>query len=446
MTNRIVIVDETPTQRIVLSAALRQGGLDAISFASIPEAIGILQQVPDSLVVASHALLQTGEIAQLNSAGHRHWTIGIVPSDSPDLRMDALQAGAEAVMASPINPDLLCAKIRRIQRHRNAETDLLPSWDNARALGFAEQGGATPYPGNIVICSPDHGLPHKLAKLTRARTAPLATVTTSDTPHAADVAIFDQRDATNETELLRKMADLRAHAQTRQIMQMVLFTPQQAEIAPVVLDMGADDVLIGTYSDAEIAHRATRLVRRKHASETFRNRVRDGLRAAVTDPLTGLANRRFAIPKLVELSNDVLPIAICVVDLDHFKQVNDAHGHAVGDEVLAAVADRLRNGAGPNALVARLGGEEFLVAAAATTVQDAEKLAQQLGALIKARPVAVRSGRQEVAVTASIGVSFCDTPLLSDTQADEFIHHADQALYASKHAGRDCVTMAQSAA
>lgn len=156
--------------------------------------------------------------------------------------------------------------------------------------------------------------------------------------------------------------------------------------------------------------------------------------AARTDPLTGLANRRDLVERLQALPPQRL--ALSLVDVDLFKQINDSHGHDVGDQVLVAFAQRLRAHAEAHgALVGRWGGEEFLLAQPCLDVASATRAAEALRSALS-QPVETRVGM--LGVHASIGVA--NLPLPGDVGADAWQHSlqlADAAMYLAKHAGRD---------
>ena len=158
----------------------------------------------------------------------------------------------------------------------------------------------------------------------------------------------------------------------------------------------------------------------------YRRQLED---AARTDPLTGVANRAGLFDALEHGRLDG-PVALLYVDLDGFKPVNDDHGHAAGDEVLITTAARLRHAVRPSDLVARVGGDEFVVVCPSTTAEDVAPLADRLLHAV-AQPVAV-DGRS-VAVTASIGVAATDVDRLA---ADRLLHAADVAMYSAKRAGK----------
>ncbi len=166
---------------------------------------------------------------------------------------------------------------------------------------------------------------------------------------------------------------------------------------------------------------------------------------AGSDPLTQLPNRR----RLDEVAADYLCraqdagalFAVLILDLDHFKQVNDRHGHATGDQVLITVSEDLTALLGPQALLARTGGEELLVLAVVRDSQEADALGERVRAL-------VAGGSSPVPVTCSMGIAAVAPPAsrMDAAQAAGWLWDvaavADRAMYEAKHAGRNCVVRA----
>lgn len=159
--------------------------------------------------------------------------------------------------------------------------------------------------------------------------------------------------------------------------------------------------------------------------------------AALTDGLTGMQNRRYFDEALKEYLSEFgridKPVGLMILDLDHFKQVNDTHGHDIGDEVLRAVARCLRDMTRYHDVVARLGGEEFAVVA---PDMDAEKLVRFAERIRKAiASQTILSGNVRLRVTASVGLAVWDRK----EAAEEFFRRADKQLYHAKREGRNRV-------
>ncbi|ADX47463.1 diguanylate cyclase [Paracidovorax avenae ATCC 19860] len=161
---------------------------------------------------------------------------------------------------------------------------------------------------------------------------------------------------------------------------------------------------------------------------------------AATDPLTGLSNRRrlasLAQERIAQARQAGQPTAVVIADIDHFKRINDTHGHEAGDRVLVHVAELLARSSRARDLLARWGGEEFLVVMPTCALADAQALAERMRAAVADRPA--RHGALAIPASLSLGVA----QLRSGESLEAAIARADGALYASKHAGRNRVTTA----
>lgn len=242
---------------------------------------------------------------------------------------------------------------------------------------------------------------------------------------------------------LQLMSELRSHAATRHAgIVLVQTTPNSAEQA-VAFDIGANEVLSAELPTEELALRLRGLIRRKQSADRVRMSVHDGLRLAVIDPLTGLYNRRYAVSRLATIAQRAHELAagfaVLLVDLDRFKAVNDRHGHAGGDTVLVEIARRLTENLRTPDLLARIGGEEFLVAIPDCGADEAQVVAERLRRVIGDKPVRL-SGGAVAHVTVSIGVALAERLQGSDA-ATEAIERADRALLRAKSEGRNQIML-----
>ena len=174
---------------------------------------------------------------------------------------------------------------------------------------------------------------------------------------------------------------------------------------------------------------------RKRAEQALADANRRLEELATTDDLTGLWNRRHFLDLLCRecqrTARSGAPLAVAMVDIDHFKAVNDSHGHPFGDRVLAEVARTMRQAARATDLVARYGGEEFMVLMPEAGAADAVGAAERLRRRIAEQPVV--DGDRSVAVAVSIGVA----SLEGGADPTTLLRHVDEALYAAKQAGRN---------
>ncbi len=162
--------------------------------------------------------------------------------------------------------------------------------------------------------------------------------------------------------------------------------------------------------------------------------------AASTDHLTGLSNRRTLTDagaiRIDQARREQFGLAVAIIDVDHFKSINDRFGHDVGDLALKHVAERLRAACRENDLPARQGGEEFVVIFSRADATQATAAAERIRQQLESTPFV--GGPTPLTITASIGLAVMTQP---DDDLDALIHRADEALYRAKHAGRNRVVL-----
>lgn len=231
---------------------------------------------------------------------------------------------------------------------------------------------------------------------------------------------------------------------------------RSAEHGHYIVPLVAEDDLIGViflYTDVEPAWDDRRrellgtlgistagAIRRLQVEAELRESREQLLYLATHDPLTESANRRLALERLeAELSRSGrtgTSVAIAIFDIDHFKAINDTHGHLVGDAVLREVAARLGSAVREYDVCGRFGGEEFIVVLPGATAEVAGATAERLRSGLAREPV--RCGELEVHVRASCGVAACT----GGGSSEDLLRDADAALYRAKDAGRDRVEVA----
>jgi diguanylate cyclase (GGDEF)-like protein len=167
---------------------------------------------------------------------------------------------------------------------------------------------------------------------------------------------------------------------------------------------------------------------------TYHNELID---LAIYDGLTGFFNRRHfrgLLDEYMEKAKSSLPLSLLIIDLDHFKLVNDNHGHLVGDQVLTSVAQLIRENAPAAAPIGRLGGEEFAMALRGTTLEGAIELAERVREAVAAHPIETRE--VTLPITISIGAAQVDAQV---AQSADLLRNADEQLYRAKTEGRNRV-------
>lgn len=459
MVGKILIVDDVATNRIVqkvkLSAAFYQPILasDAASCLAIarmerPDLILLEQSLPD---MPNAEVLHKLSLDPLTRAIP---VIVITSLPDPRARIAALAAGAQDVLSRPVHDQILLARIRSLIR---ARSELDPVQERVAPSQFNEPMAAFSYPGKVALMTAADPAIRNWHDLLQTELPGQITIYSSAHDLAASIShadlmsvpdVFAVEMGFDDTETgLRILSELRSSPVARHSAICLIRPDDDPEKAAFAFDMGADDVFPAAMAPSEIVRRIQRLVARKREADQQRAAVEDRLRQAVIDPLTGLYNRRYALPQLAQIgqraADDGTDFAAFVVDIDRFKRVNDRFGHAAGDAVLVEVANRLTANLRAGDLLARIGGEEFLAVLPDISLAGAQGIAERLCQAIAAEPFHLPDGTP-ISVTVSIGMA-----VSTATRADRIgglIEDADHALMAAKSAGRNQVTLWRSAA
>jgi diguanylate cyclase (GGDEF)-like protein len=204
------------------------------------------------------------------------------------------------------------------------------------------------------------------------------------------------------------------------------------------LELGAVDYIVKPFDPAELRGRVRASLRTKALLDLLATR-------SMLDGLTGLWNRAYFQRRLesemARVHRRLGPLSIILIDVDHFKSINDQHGHPFGDQVLQQVAGVLSAGCRHEDAACRWGGEEFAIIAANAGVADAAALAERLRAQVQSLGLFTATAAR-VVVTCSFGVAEADGCLPSDSGMANVVQSADRALYHAKRDGRNCVKIA----
>ncbi|SMR71452.1 two-component system, cell cycle response regulator [Aliiroseovarius halocynthiae] len=461
MSGRILIADDLATNRIVLKVKLTVSGYDVIQVEQVDDVLDTARRAqPDLIILGRGQAVQNLSVCTSLKSDPILRSIPVIlfaEKDGPAARNAALQAGADDVYSRGVKESTLSAMVRNLIRARATCEEVTRHRDTSAKFGCAESAASFVPAAHIALVAPDPEtgllwrrtlgteLPHRLNVMTKVQAlGDMNAVNTVPDAFIISASLDEDSDG------LRLVSELRARVRTRHAIIIVVPDEERPSDGAMALDLGADAILHVGFQAAELALRLKALLARKRELDTLRKRFDQDLSLAVQDPLTGLHNRRYAQSYLNRLEQEALtngqPYAILVLDLDHFKSINDRFGHGVGDQVLVEVANRLRNNLREFDLLARFGGEEFMVALPDVSSQDVATMAERLRRAIGDHPIDVADATFPIRVTVSVGVAVWGDMKNDARSAHELTQAADQALYASKSDGRNVVTFGRSAA
>ncbi len=447
MTARVLVVDDIATNLRLLEAKLLNEYYEVALAASGEEALATVGRwMPDVVLLDVMMPGMDGyEVCRRLKAQPATQHIPVVMitalTDQAE-RVRGLEAGADDFLSKPVDDATLFARLRALLRVKQ----VLDAWrlraETARDLGFEPPPGPSlSIAGSrALVVDEDRAESEGLARLLGADGLDVRLC--SNPAEAWNLLLDGMQDivllslSLDGGDALRLASRLRAESVTRDVPLLLVADAAQKGLVLRGFDLGANDHVLRPVDPNELRARVRNQIRRKRYQERLRAELDRSLELAVTDPLTGLRNRRYVRRHLEGVLRNA-GAAVLLIDVDRFKSVNDSLGHAAGDIVLREVAERVRAHIRAADVVARYGGEEFLVVMSGTAAEEAALVAERLRAAIAASPVMAEG--QAVPVTASVGVASGE----SGTLSDDVIAAADAALYAAKKGGRNRVEIAR---
>jgi two-component system cell cycle response regulator len=381
-----------------------------------------------------------------NPTTHHIPIVMVTALDQPSDRVKGLEAGADDFLTKPVNDLALITRVRSLVRLKMVTDELRMRAATSRDIGIAAMADAAAdirISGNVLVVDDRPSSHERIATALAAEHK----VEVETDPQQALFRIaegnFDLLMVSLELkgfDALRLVGQVRTVERTRHLPILLITEPEEGARLLRGLDLGANDYIVRPIDRNELLARVRTQVRRRRYTEQLRDNLQESMELAVTDPLTGLFNRRYMerhLGTLVEKSaGRGKSLSVLILDIDYFKSVNDRFGHDAGDDVLREFADRMRTCVRGIDLACRHGGEEFVVVMPDTDLSVATMVAERIRRKIAGDPFPVQRGTRSIEVTISIGIAARTDP---KEDATAFLKRADEALYRAKRDGRNRV-------
>jgi len=452
MTARILVVDDILANVKLLEAKLTAEYFDVLTAMSGTEALEIVHRSLPDIVLLDVMMpgmdgFETCRRIKANPATRHIPVVMITALDQPSDRVQGLEAGAEDFLTKPVNDVALLARVKSLVRLKMVTDELRMRAATSERMGLMEQedlvAETLKAPGRILLVEDQQSSAERI-------------VETLKEFHKIDV-ISDPQDALvkipemdcellivslslNNFDGLRLCSHLRSIERTRDLSILVLVEADDNTRLLRGLDIGVNDYLMRPVDRNELLVRVRSQIKRRRYTEQLRDSVEQSMELAITDSLTGLYNRRYMeghIATLVEkAANRGKEISLIILDIDHFKAVNDTYGHDVGDEVLKEFSARILQNIRGIDLACRFGGEEFVLVMPDTDLSFAFMVGERIRQCIASAGFNVSTDGGSLDLTCSVGVACLEQ--LDDTP-ETILKRADQALYRAKNDGRNRV-------
>ncbi len=449
MSARILVVDDIDTNVRLLEAKLSAEYYDVLTASDGPTALAIAASEQPDLVLLDVMMPGMDGFAVCRrlktDPETRHLPVVLVTAlDGRADRIAGLEAGADDFLTKPIDDVMLFARVRSLTRLKTVMDELRAREASGRRMGViagaaSRLGGAG---GRILIVDDNERQAERICAELAIEHRPIIEADSWKAQMTArgpvDLVIVNT--LAKGFDGLRFAAQLRSDEATRNLPILAIADLAERTRAVKALELGVNDILARPVDPGELSARVRTQIRRKRYTDYLRANLDHSLELAVTDQLTGLHNRRYMSGQLDALLQRTAaggePVSLLVIDIDHFKRVNDSFGHDAGDEVLREFAVRLASNVRAIDLPVRHGGEEFVVVMPDTELEDARRIAERIRLHVAGSPFRVMDGEELLTVTISIGVA-CSHGV-GDTCAT-LIKRADEAVYLAKSKGRNRV-------
>lgn len=452
MSARVLVVDDILPNVKLLEAKLAGEYYDVLTATSGKEALEkVSNDSPDIVLLDINMPEMDGfEVCERikSNPAHAHIPVVMVTAltEAAD-RIRGLEAGADDFLSKPLDDTALMARVRSLVRLKMTIDEWKIRENTANQLGVTDGPVATamaePVEQARILVVEDQS--YDAEKFTQGLKVDddIVIIVENGAEAMEKVAEADYDLLAVSLNLadedgLRLCSHFRSSERTRSVPILMIATGEDMHHIARGLEMGAHDYICRPVDVNELLARVRTQIRRKRFQERLRSTYEISLSMALTDSLTGLYNRRYFethLQKLLEKNEESKKsLGVLMIDIDHFKSINDTYGHGVGDEILKVFANRIKDSLRSFDFVARLGGEEFVVILPDISEDMAHFVAERLRRKISDDPVQCSAPEGQISITCSIGGALINS---GNHTIEAVLKRSDDALYEAKEGGRN---------
>ncbi len=455
MTARVLVVDDVPPNVKLLEAKLTSEYFDVLTAYSGPEALDVTNREHPDIILLDVMMpgMDGFEVCRRIKAdpATAHIPVVMVTAlDQPSDRVTGLEAGADDFLTKPVQDLALFARVRSLVRLKVMMDELRNRKTTGTSLGWDDDDSvvfdtSVPTDGTILIVDEQERVMERIAKALDGVGELSFMAGGDDAAERAREKNFDLIIVSltmRDTDGLRVCSKLRSYEETRHVPILVMVDDGNTKLLVRALEMGVNDYVVRPVDRQEFLARVKTQLKRKRFADKLWENFHLSMQLATTDAVTGLYNRHYLTShmdtRMQAAQKQGKELSVLMMDIDHFKAVNDTYGHAVGDLVLKEFATRIERNIRGVDLAARYGGEEFVVMMPETPTDWATMIGNRLREEVSDNSFDFELQEGPISITVSIGVA---TSKDGQTPA-QLLESADRALYEAKAAGRNKVIVA----
>lgn len=452
MTGLILVVDDVPANVKLLEAKLANEYYDVITAKDGYECIQQTKDKKPDLILLDVMMpgmdgFETCRQMKKDPEISHIPVVMVTALSDQSARVEGLEAGADDFVTKPINDTALFARVRSLVRIKVLIDELRLRDKSGAQLGMSPEQFGTNFDvsgSNVMVIDDDvvqskrthdklGGQGYKVKLFMDHKEGLEHAKTASE----LDLILISMQLA--DIDGLRLATQFKAIEAVRHVPIIMMVDEEEQHIMLKGLDLGVNDYLLMPVDFNEMFARVKTQIRRKKYQEALKSNYQESVSMAVTDGLTKLYNRHYLdthLKNLVRQAGETKrPLSVVIMDMDHFKSVNDTFGHDVGDEVLKGLSEVIVRTIRSADLAARYGGEEFVILMPETDNARGYEAAERMRRAVENQPFRISHAQEFLSKTVSIGYATMEP----DDTPETLLKRADLALYEAKHGGRNKV-------